>query len=258
MERRACAAAAGLAAALLFPPARALADDVQKAPPTLEGRYIADGDAKNAVTITRIAGDAYHVTGPQWEGVGFFDGTSCWGVFRESRPVGPSQAVGASGTHRGTLQPDGSLFVHGEYTHGRTGSFDSVWSPARAATPRAPGGLPIPRFEHSVWPPESPPANDRYLKLGEYVYVEELPVAITTVPPVYPEAARKQNIDGTVLVQALVGEDGLVKDVHVVKSIPPLDEAAMDAVRQWVFKPARTKGKPVAVSVAVPVKFTLH
>ena len=81
---------------------------------------------------------------------------------------------------------------------------------------------------------------------------------MTKVPPVYPEVARAANIDGTVLVQALVGKDGHVKDTKVLRSIPPLDDAAVNAVRQWVFKPARTAGKPVAVWVAVPVRFTLH
>jgi len=65
-------------------------------------------------------------------------------------------------------------------------------------------------------------------------------------------------VDGTVMVQALVGKDGKVKDVRVVKSIPMLDQAAESAVRQWVFKPALSNNKPVAVWVGVPVKFSLH
>jgi protein TonB len=60
------------------------------------------------------------------------------------------------------------------------------------------------------------------------------------------------------LVQALVGKDGQVKDTRVVKSIPMLDQAAVVAVKKWVFKPALSNNKPVAVWVAVPVRFTLH
>jgi protein TonB len=93
---------------------------------------------------------------------------------------------------------------------------------------------------------------------GEFVYVEELPEAITRVPPEYPDIARQSGIEGTVLVQALVGKDGKVKDTKVVKSIPVLDDAALSAVKQWVFKPALTNNKPVAVWVAVPVRFTLR
>ena len=93
---------------------------------------------------------------------------------------------------------------------------------------------------------------------GEYVYVEELPEAIEKVPPEYPDAAQFANVEGTVIVQALVGRDGLVKETKVIHKIPGLDEAAVSAVEQWTFKPARSGGKPVAVWVAVPVKFTLR
>ncbi len=103
-----------------------------------------------------------------------------------------------------------------------------------------------------------PPADEELPKFGEYVYVEELPEAITKVPPTYPDIAREAGVDGTVLVQALVGKDGKVKDVRVQKSIPMLDASAIAAVKQWVFKPALSNNKPVAVWVAVPVRFTLH
>jgi len=102
------------------------------------------------------------------------------------------------------------------------------------------------------------PPDDELPKFGEYVYVEELPEAVTRVPPSYPDIAREAGVDGTVMVQALVGKDGHVKDTKVVKSIPMLDAAALAAVRQWVFKPALSNNKPVAVWVAVPVKFSLH
>ena len=104
----------------------------------------------------------------------------------------------------------------------------------------------------------APPTGDDLPKFGEYVYVEELPEAITKVAPIYPDIAREAGVDGQVLVQALVGKDGKVHDTRVVKSIPMLDQAALTAVKQWVFKPALSNNKPVAVWVAVPVKFSLH
>ena len=104
----------------------------------------------------------------------------------------------------------------------------------------------------------APPSEDELPKFGEYVYVEELPEAITKVSPQYPDIAREAGVDGTVMVQALVGKDGKVKDTRVVKSIPMLDAAAIAAVKGWVFKPALSNNKPVAVWVAVPVRFTLH
>jgi periplasmic protein TonB len=104
----------------------------------------------------------------------------------------------------------------------------------------------------------APQSEEELPKYGEYVYVEELPEAITKVQPQYPDIAREASVDGTVMIQALVGRDGRVKDTRIVKSIPMLDAAAIAAVRQWVFKPALSNNKPVAVWVAVPLKFTLR
>jgi protein TonB len=103
------------------------------------------------------------------------------------------------------------------------------------------------------------PTEDELPKFGEYVYVEELPEAVTKAQPVYPDMAREANVDGTVVVQALVGKDGKVKDTKVVKSDSEmLNASAIAAVKQWVFKPALSNNKPVAVWVAVPVRFRLH
>src|SRR5262245_12595166 len=102
------------------------------------------------------------------------------------------------------------------------------------------------------------PSGDELPAFGEFVYVEEMPEAITKVPPEYPEIARASGTEGQVLVQALVGKDGKVKDTRVVKSVPVLDDAAVKAVKQWVFKPALSNNKPVAGWVAVPVRFSLH
>ena len=104
----------------------------------------------------------------------------------------------------------------------------------------------------------APPSEDELPKLGEYVYVEELPEAITKVSPEYPDIARQANVDGTVQMQVLVGKDGKVKDAKVVKSVAMLDAAALAAVKQWIFKPALSNNKPVAVWVMVPMKFTLN
>ena len=102
------------------------------------------------------------------------------------------------------------------------------------------------------------PPSDELPAYGEYVYVEEMPEAIKKVQPEYPDLARQANMEGTVVIQALVGKDGKVKETKVVKSVSVLDDAAVAAVKQWVFKPALSNNKPVAVWVAVPVKFTLH
>jgi len=104
----------------------------------------------------------------------------------------------------------------------------------------------------------APPSEDELPKLGEFVYTDELPELVSQVKPEYPQLARDAGVDGQVLVQALIGKDGKVKDTKVVKSIPMLDAAAVTAVKQFVFKPALANNKPVVVWVAVPVKFSLH
>jgi TonB family protein len=90
-------------------------------------------------------------------------------------------------------------------------------------------------------------------------YSEELPASLIRVEPEYPSLAREARVDGRVLVQVLVGVDGLVQDVQVDPrhSIPMLDEAVIAAARQWVFTPARVCGRPVAVRVSLPFDFKM-
>jgi protein TonB len=59
-------------------------------------------------------------------------------------------------------------------------------------------------------------------------------------------------------VQALLSKEGRVVETRVTNSIPELDDYAVAAVKQWRFKPAMSKGRPVAVWVAIPVKFSLR
>jgi TonB family protein len=213
----------------------------------ISGRYLSTGDSTKTVALKPLASDIYRVVADGWEGVGFLNGGLYWGVFHAL----PDVSTKLHGTHRGKLQPDGSLAVHGEFPGGGGKPFDVVWTPDRAGAAKGP-----PRSEPKIV--VAPPSDEELPKFGDFVYVDELPEAITKVPPSYPQAAREANVDGTVLVQVLVGKDGRVVDTRVIKSIPGLDEAAATAARQWVFKPAMAGGKPVAVWVAVPVRFTLH
>ncbi len=88
-----------------------------------------------------------------------------------------------------------------------------------------------------------------------FVAVDDPAEPIYTVKAAFPELARQAGLEGTVVVQALVGADGRVRETRVVKSIPMLNGAAQDAVRQWRFKPAATSGQPVATWVSVPMAF---
>jgi protein TonB len=88
--------------------------------------------------------------------------------------------------------------------------------------------------------------------------IERKPEAIIRVPPSYPELAYTVGVDGVVQIKVLVGADGKMKDTRVVKSIQLLDQAALDAVRQWEFRPGEVAGRPAAMWMTVPVRFTLH
>ena len=89
---------------------------------------------------------------------------------------------------------------------------------------------------------------------------DEAPVLVRTVRPVYPELSRQAGIEGEVTLSVLVGEDGTVLDVSVIKSsvIPSMERAAVAAARQFRFLPARQGAMPVRARVAVPVTFKLH
>lgn len=81
------------------------------------------------------------------------------------------------------------------------------------------------------------------------------PTKIRDVPPVYPAIAKSARVSGTVQVQLTIGPDGKVADWRVVKSVPLLDEAALDAVKQWEYTPTRVKGVAVPVIINVAVNF---
>jgi TonB family protein len=82
------------------------------------------------------------------------------------------------------------------------------------------------------------------------------PKKIKDVPPVYPALAKSAHITGAVTIEATIGTDGKVVDAKVVKSISMLDQAALDAVRQWEYLPTMLNGVPVPVVVTVTVNFT--
>lgn len=93
---------------------------------------------------------------------------------------------------------------------------------------------------------------------GVFVAHDEAPVLVSPVAPEYPEFAREAQIEGTVVLWALVERDGTVGEVRVMKSIPVLDEAAVAAVSRWRFTPALASGRPLRVWVSVPVRFSLR
>ena len=77
------------------------------------------------------------------------------------------------------------------------------------------------------------------------------------VTPVYPAAARDAKIAGVVILEAVIGADGRIVDVQVLRSIPELDQAAVDAVKQWEYVPLLVNGVPTPTTIALTVQFSL-
>jgi len=81
------------------------------------------------------------------------------------------------------------------------------------------------------------------------------PNKIKDVQPVYPALAQAAHVTGVVMIEATIGPDGKVVDAKVVRSIPMLDQAALDAVPQWEYMPTLLNGVPVPVLMTVTINF---
>jgi protein TonB len=86
-----------------------------------------------------------------------------------------------------------------------------------------------------------------------------LPVLVKKVEPSYPDVARRARIEGKVILQAVVDKEGNVNEVTVLSSNNPMfNDAAIEAVKQWKYKPATQNGRPVSVFYTVRVDFRLR
>lgn len=83
------------------------------------------------------------------------------------------------------------------------------------------------------------------------------PTQVNKVAPVYPAIAQAARVQGIVILETTIGIDGKVIDAKVLRSIPLLDQAALDAVRQWEYTPTLLNGAPVPVIMTVTVTFNL-
>jgi TonB family protein len=96
--------------------------------------------------------------------------------------------------------------------------------------------------------------DDGALRVGGEI---KAPQKIVNVAPVYPQEAQDAKVQGVVIIEAKIGADGSVAEAWVLRSIPILDQAALDAVRQWRYSPTLMNGAPVPVIMTVTVNFTL-
>jgi protein TonB len=81
---------------------------------------------------------------------------------------------------------------------------------------------------------------------------------VTNVRPIYPALAMASQVQGVVILEARIGPDGRVTNARVLRSVPLLDQAAIDAVLQWEYEPTILNGSPVPVLMAMTINFTLQ
>ncbi|MGH9219138.1 MAG: energy transducer TonB [Vicinamibacterales bacterium] len=107
-------------------------------------------------------------------------------------------------------------------------------------------------FEHA--PPPPPPVKAAPVRVGGEISAPQL---IHRVEPQYPPIAVNAQIEGMVILEATVGTNGAVQDARVLRSHGVLDEAAVEAVRQWRYEPLRLNGVPTPFVLTVTVSFSL-
>jgi protein TonB len=83
------------------------------------------------------------------------------------------------------------------------------------------------------------------------------PKKIVDVRPIYPRLAQEAEVQGLIIIEATIDEGGNVVDARILRAVPMLDQAALDAVLQWKYTPPTFNGQPVSVMMTVTVNFTL-
>jgi protein TonB len=107
-------------------------------------------------------------------------------------------------------------------------------------------------------PPLSPPPpiiKAEPIRQGGKIQAANL---IHQVTPIYPPLARQARVQGVVVMEALISKDGSIESLRVVSGHPLLSQAALDAVKQWKYRPTLLNGEPVEVITTVTVTFNLQ
>jgi protein TonB len=116
------------------------------------------------------------------------------------------------------------------------------------------GGI-VGGLEAAPPPPPPPPPPPAPVRVGGAI---RQPTKTKDVRPVYPPIAQSARVQGVVIIEAIIGPNGSVQEAKVLRSIPLLDAAALDAVKQWQYTPTLLNGIPVPVIMTVTVNFTLQ
>ena len=106
----------------------------------------------------------------------------------------------------------------------------------------------------SIMAPPPKPVDRAPVRVGGTI---RQPQRVRDVQPAYPAIAQAARVQGIVIIEATIGVDGQVTNARILRSVPLLDEAALEAVRQWQYTPTLLNGVPVPVIMTVTVQFTL-
>jgi len=119
-----------------------------------------------------------------------------------------------------------------------------------------PGGVPnavLTEMARAVPPTVTKPAPQK-LRISSGVAAGML---VYQLKPQYPELAMQARIQGTVVLQAVIGKDGTVRDLRLISGHPMLAPAAIEAVKRWRYRPYLLNNEPVEVDTQINVNFTL-
>ena len=145
--------------------------------------------------------------------------------------------------------------------------FDSAATAVRLSRYEPPPGGPIVFNTIVQFTAGQPLATSRTAPVTERVSADgtvrvgggiQPPVKVKDVRPVYPQDARDAGVQGVVVIDIRIEPDGRVGSAKVLRSVPMLDQAALDAVRQWEFTPTLLNGVPVPVMMTVTVQLTVR
>ena len=128
---------------------------------------------------------------------------------------------------------------------------DAGWEETTDAAPGTIEGT----FDSSVVaPPAPPPVVQAPVRVGGTI---RAPMKVRDAQPVYPVIAQAARVEGIVIIEATIDKGGRIINARILRSVPLLDQAAAEAVRQWEFTPTLLNGVPVPVVMTVTVSFKL-
>jgi TonB family protein len=207
---------------------------------------------------------------PRWEGSATIDdyAPSRRGPLGMAIHTDRGTILVAPGPQPATLTPPPVAVVRGAPGSARTarGSFDEMEQAWLAGGDNALGGPSagmrlttrssgVPGSVGAVASPGSAGSPAGPVRVGGNI---RAPNKTRTANPVYPQTAQNAGVQGVVILEITIGADGSVVDARVLRSIPLLDQAALDAVRQWQYEPTLLNGNPVPVILTATVNFTLQ